>query len=1472
MRSSVTAPTGETRPDGVSVISSPTHRASMATVPFSDGPSFSPPSSHGGAAGGGAREAAVRDASELFQVVIDGDDGGVEMHRVHDRIEAALRVRSLYRPFEARSGGSDRANPYLASPMPNRVTISQEDGVYQVSEHDVSLYLTLPSWSEYALDVQKVRLTVGNGGCMKACHHRLGIMQERSRMFFLLNAEMEEQPNFHKGGGVFSTATKVDNAVVFAESMDAQQLLDAVQEVYRRTPEAPIRLRDGSNLTLRELLNEHGVDSAEDLTVAGLGWQRGEDVLPSGQIGSADYETMAALGAELHFNFTDLRGSLAGRALRRVVARVQQAAQTPQAAEYTLPLFGVHSHEVGELAELLQRCVDGPHSRVHYILSISFTAMPVFEVVSSCDTVQDQLDNIFLPLFKATLAPDDPANAAVAWLLRQVGGVQLQCGRDDVGHDFNEAAPPPEQVAVAAKQSELYYLYYLYANLSVLNSLRRRKGLDALQLRCTGNKPAGMDDLIGGYMLADVITQATKLADYPVLQYLCGLHHVGLTFSPLCDHMEGTVSYKNHPLPNFLHRCLHIAISTESPLRYHHNPRALIEEYATAQKIFRLSSLDVTELAHNSVLMSSFSSEVKRQWLGDDYQLGVEGNDFERSHVTNARLAFREEAWQLERNMMRDLHLNPVHEVGAGLSRWHYLSSVQEVEYDTVMDTRVRFPRTVLKGPHRDQKATMAAPRVARALDLRHQYIWRPPPPWESTQRHGVETDFQRRTATFNEDEWTYAASDAVFIAYPKSAVHAWPRSLPTLDDFHTHLRELRAICSGPEVKEYAHKRLENLDHKFRLHLALNHENEAGTTEDRQSSNRDFYQATKVDTHIHMAAGMTPKQILKFVLAKLKESGDDIAMKKNDEIITLGQLFSKAGITPNLTVDQLNVQADHTLFERFDNFNNKYNPMENGDLRSLLLKTDNFMNGRYFAELIHDVFEQYSRDRYTYAENRVSVYGININEWDKLAHWFATHGMANKHNKWIIQVPRVYKVFRGQNVIGSFGQYLQNIFQPLWEASLHPSEHPTLHNFLNHVSGFDSVDNEATIDLPFTIVSPWAWTAVENPPYNYYLYYLYANIRTLNEFRASRGFSTFALRPHCGESGSEEHLYGAFLCANSICHGINLRNDPPMQYLYYLAQIGLHVSPLSNNALFLYFLNNPFPDFFRRGLNVSLSTDDPMMFHQTQEPLIEEYSIAARVWGLSPNDLCEIARNSVLQCGFDNAFKRNAIGDRWFLSSSLGNDPLRTHLSDIRVAFRFETYHTELQQLELCCGRPVSRFMMTAAEERAVDAAIVDVRREHILLSTHDQAMEVMLREMEATKTQILLARTQVDQLRRQQRSLLENITEIGLQRQEAEEAAAEEEQARTASKGPLYVREKAQGDHRGSRTPRTSMSDAQCPTQQSETLKRLLRWKPMPTDLLRSVTQVAVSGTRGRPLPPLPGRAPYEDGIGKSPQPPSTY
>jgi AMP deaminase len=57
-------------------------------------------------------------------------------------------------------------------------------------------------------------------------------------------------------------------------------------------------------------------------------------------------------------------------------------------------------------------------------------------------------------------------------------------------------------------------------------------------------------------------------------------------------------------------------------------------------------------------------------------------------------------------------------------------------------------------------------------------------------------------------------------------------------------------------------------------------------------------------------------------------------------------------------------------------------------------------------------------------------------------------------------------------------------------------------------------------------------------------------------------------------------LAAAFLTAESIAHGINLRKSLPLQHLYYLAQVGLAVSPLSNNKLFLEYVFHLFVRYF----------------------------------------------------------------------------------------------------------------------------------------------------------------------------------------------------------------------------------------------------------------------------------------------------
>ncbi len=56
-------------------------------------------------------------------------------------------------------------------------------------------------------------------------------------------------------------------------------------------------------------------------------------------------------------------------------------------------------------------------------------------------------------------------------------------------------------------------------------------------------------------------------------------------------------------------------------------------------------------------------------------------------------------------------------------------------------------------------------------------------------------------------------------------------------------------------------------------------------------------------------------------------------------------------------------------------------------------------------------------------------------------------------------------------------------------------------------------------------------------------------------------------------------------------------------------------------------------------MHVALSTDDPLIMHKTEEPLIEEYSLASQVYDLSHVDLSEIALRSVQHCSFENVLK-----------------------------------------------------------------------------------------------------------------------------------------------------------------------------------------------------------------------------------------
>ncbi|CAN4124370.1 unnamed protein product [Withania somnifera] len=536
---------------------------------------------------------------------------------------------------------------------------------------------------------------------------------------------------------------------------------------------------------------------------------------------------------------------------------------------------------------------------------------------------------------------------------------------------------------------------------------------------------------------------------------------------------------------------------------------------------------------------------------------------------------------------------------------------------------------------------------MRECLDLREKYVYREEiAPWmKEIISESKVSDKKHDPFSFGQFEATshhFKMEDGVVHVYASEndAEELFPVASATT--FFTDMHHVLKVMAVGNVRSYCHHRLRFLEEKFRLHLLVN-------------ADREFL-AQKV----HLI----------------------VVIFRDGQYLTLKEVFESLDLTGHdLNVDLLDVHADKSTFHRFDKFNLKYNPCGQSRLREIFLKQDNLIQGRFLAEITKEVLQDLEASKYQLAEYRISIYGRKQSEWDTLASWFVNNELYSQNAVWLIQLPRLYNVYRSMGTVTSFQNILDNVFIPLFEVTVDPKSHPHLHLFLMQVVGFDMVDDESKPERRPTkhMPKPDEWTNQFNPAFSYYAYYCYANLYTLNKLRESKGLPTIRLRPHCGEAGDVDHLAAGFLVCHNISHGINLRKTPVLHYLYYLAQVGLAMSPLSNNSLFLDYNRNPFLMFFHRGMNVSLSSDDPLQIHLTKEPLVEEYSVAAKVWKLSSCDLCEIARNSVYQSGFKHADKMHWLGSKYYKRGPQGNDIHKTNVPNTRISFRHETWKEEMQ-------------------------------------------------------------------------------------------------------------------------------------------------------------------------------------------------
>jgi adenosine deaminase len=125
---------------------------------------------------------------------------------------------------------------------------------------------------------------------------------------------------------------------------------------------------------------------------------------------------------------------------------------------------------------------------------------------------------------------------------------------------------------------------------------------------------------------------------------------------------------------------------------------------------------------------------------------------------------------------------------------------------------------------------------------------------------------------------------------------------------------------------------------------------------------------------------------------------------------------------------------------------------------------------------------------------------------------------------------------------------------------------------------------------------------------------------------------------HAGEWAGAESVWGAVraLRVERIGHGTRSFEDPALTR--YLREMGipLEVCPTSNlcTGVVAAIKSHPIQDYFRMGIPVTLSTDDPTLFHTD---IVKEYRLLREELGMNDDDLVKIART-----GFEVAFVSEA--------------------------------------------------------------------------------------------------------------------------------------------------------------------------------------------------------------------------------------
>ncbi|KAF4577277.1 AMP deaminase [Pleurotus pulmonarius] len=270
-----------------------------------------------------------------------------------------------------------------------------------------------------------------------------------------------------------------------------------------------------------------------------------------------------------------------------------------------------------------------------------------------------------------------------------------------------------------------------------------------------------------------------------------------------------------------------------------------------------------------------------------------------------------------------------------------------------------------------DDQADVSGPRPGIAIRDIHPaeapferwkiYPAPPPPHWHWTDK---ETVVSSNGVYTTRDEfvladchipdkhaWSFEMDEkGVFQVYDDAAKEPL-FAVPDIREYFIDLDYVLKVISDGPTKSFAFRRLKYLSSKFTMYTLLNESQELA--EMKSVPHRDFYNVRKVDTHVHHSSSMNQKHLLRFIKHKMKRIvAKDVVIFRDGAELTLEQVFESLKLTAyDLSIDTLDMHAHSDSFHRFDKFNLKYNPIGESRLREIFLKTDNYIKGRYLAEL-----------------------------------------------------------------------------------------------------------------------------------------------------------------------------------------------------------------------------------------------------------------------------------------------------------------------------------------------------------------------------------------------------------------------------------------------------------------------------------------------------------------------------------------